>query len=112
MDTPGNAGQFEFCAGWVVGRLAWNRRRSRHEALIAMASRGGFLSHCGVFLSGKNFHMQLSINLQLERNSRLVSGGSSHWSEKGKAGFPNNFANPASPFLPICCLKDARKPSK
>jgi len=33
MDTPGNAGQFEFCAGWVVGRLAWNRRRSRHEAL-------------------------------------------------------------------------------
>jgi hypothetical protein len=109
MDTPGNAGQFEFCAGWVVGRLAWNRRRSRHEALIAMASRGGFLSQRGVFLSGENFHMQLSINLQLKRKSRLVPGGSSHWSEKGKGGFSNHFCESCFPLfaylLPQRCKK-------
>jgi hypothetical protein len=46
MNTPGDGGQFEFC--WLGRvRLPWNWGRSRHEALIAMASRGGFFSRLG-----------------------------------------------------------------
>jgi hypothetical protein len=52
-----------------VARLAWNWYRRWHEALIAMASRGGFFSGYGAFLSVENVRLQLSINLQLNRKS-------------------------------------------
>jgi hypothetical protein len=95
-------------AGWW-GRLAWNRKRSRHEALIAMASRGEFLSHCGVFLSGENFHVQLSINLQLNRKSRLVSGGPRHWNELGKGMVSNVFCESCFPFFAYLLSQRCKK---
>ena len=108
MDTPGNPGQSEFRAGWVVGRLASNHRRSRHEALIAMASRGGFLSQCGVFLSGENFHMQLSINPQLNHKFDLSLEAQVIGVKKERVGFPT-ICESCFPFfaylLPQRCKK-------
>jgi hypothetical protein len=109
MGTPGNAGQFEFCAGWVVARLAWNRDQSRHEALIAMASRGGFLSPYGAFLSGENIHLQLLIKLQLNRKSRLVSGRPNHCSEMGKGEFSGDFCESCFPFFAYLLSQRCKK---